>query len=90
MPKSSSAARPSSASSSGRRLRIIHCLSKRDEWSGPATRIGLVGTANPIAIKPGVGGVGGSVKQIFPEEGELVKFDQVLIVIRADQRDRQP
>lgn len=49
--------------------------------------MGLVGMANTIAIKPGVEG---TVKQIFPEEGELVKFDQILIVIGTDQQDRRP
>ena len=46
---------------------------------------GKIGTANPIAINPGVEG---SLKEIFPDEVELVKLGQVLIVIKAVQRDR--
>lgn len=49
--------------------------------------IGLVGTASPVTVKAGADG---TVKQIFPEDGELVEFDQVLFVIGTDQQECLP
>lgn len=46
--------------------------------------IGLVGTTSPVAVKADVGG---TVQQVFPEDGELVEFDQILSVIAPDHKE---